>query len=157
MNVLVVFAPVGRPLIVPAWLSVNPAGRLPDANVTERGATPPVTGIAKLYGTPFDPLGGKVVPNVGASTTLMETVAVRPVSAMEVALNETDNVAEMPVGAVYNTLLVVAFVSVPQPAPEQLVVLKSQVTPLLSVSLARVAMNGSDCPVSIIWVVPGII
>jgi hypothetical protein len=48
VNMFVVFAPVGRPLIVPDWLSVNPAGRLPIANFTERGATPPVTGIAKL-------------------------------------------------------------------------------------------------------------
>ena len=64
---------------------------------------------------------------------------------------------EMPVGAVYNTLLGVAIVSVPQPAPEQVEPVNCQVTPLLAVSLASVALNISDCPVSIFCVEPGII
>jgi hypothetical protein len=46
LNVLDVFEPVGLPLIVPDWLIVNPAGRLPVAIVSVNGATPPVTGIA---------------------------------------------------------------------------------------------------------------
>ena len=47
LNVFDVFEPVGFPLIVPDWLIVNPAGRLPVAIVSVNGATPPVTGIAK--------------------------------------------------------------------------------------------------------------
>src|SRR5271167_3419011 len=55
------------------------------------------------------------------------------------------------------TLLEVGIVNVPQPAPEHVVPVNSHVTPLLFVSLASVAVKVSDCPVSIIWVVPGII
>lgn len=65
--------------------------------------------------------------------------------------------AEMPVGAVYWTLLEVILVSVPQPAPEQPVPVNCHITPLLEVSFASVAMNVSDWPVSTIWVVPGMI
>ena len=46
VNVLVVFEPVGLPLIVPDWLIVRPAGRLPEPIVSVKGATPPVTGTA---------------------------------------------------------------------------------------------------------------
>ena len=46
LNVLDVFEPVGLPLIVPDWLIVNPAGRLPVAIVSVNGDTPPVTGTA---------------------------------------------------------------------------------------------------------------
>ena len=157
VKVFVVFAPVGLPLIVPDWLIVSPAGRLPEAIVSVNGATPPVTETGNEYGTPFAPFGGKVVPNVGAMTTSMVTVAVALISAKDKASNETESVAETPLGAVYRTLLDVAFVSVPQPAPEQPEPVNSHITPLLEVSFASVAIKVSDWPVSTIWVVPGII
>jgi hypothetical protein len=97
------------------------------------------------------------VPKLGAITTSIVTVAVAFLSASDTACKETVRVAEMPLGAVYRTLLDVEFVSVPQPAPEQLVPVNCHITPWFEVSFARVAMNVSDCPVSIIWVVPGMI
>ena len=97
------------------------------------------------------------MPKLGAITTLIATVAVAFLSASDTACKETDRVAEMPLGAVYRTLLDVEFVSVPQTAPEQLVPVNCHITPWFEVSFARVAMNVSDCPVSIIWVVPGMI
>lgn len=103
------------------------------------------------------PFGGTVVPKLGAITTFMVTVAVAFLSANDTACRETVSVAEMPLGAVYRTLLDVEFVSVPQPAPEQLVPVNCHITPWFEVSFASVAMNVSDCPVSIIWVVPGMI
>jgi hypothetical protein len=87
----------------------------------------------------------------------MATVAVAFLSASETACKETDRVAEITLGAVYRTLLDVEFASVPQPAPEQLVPVNCHITPWFEVSFASVAMNVSDCPVSIIWVVPGMI
>lgn len=90
------------------------------------------------------------MPKLGAMTTLIVTVAVAFLSANDTACKETVSVAEMPLGAVYRTLLDVEFVSVPQPAPEQLVPVNCHITPILEVSLPTVAMNVSDCPVSII-------
>ena len=100
VNVFVVFEPVGLPLIVPDVLIVNPAGSDPDPIVSVNGATPPVTATANEYGTPFAPFGGIVVPNVGASTTLIVTVAVAFLSAFETACSDTASCAEIPVGAV---------------------------------------------------------
>lgn len=108
---------------------VKPAGRLPVAIVSVNGATPPVTGIAKEYGMPLAPFGGRAVPKLGAITTLIVTVAVAFLSASDTACKETVSVAEMPVGAVYRTLLDVEFMSVPQPAPEQLVPVNCHITP----------------------------
>jgi hypothetical protein len=101
LNVLDVFEPVGLPLIVPDWLIVNPAGRLPVAIVSVNGDTPPVTGTANEYGTPLAPFGGRVVPKLGAMTTSIVTVAVAFLSANDTACKETVRVAEMPLGAVY--------------------------------------------------------
>jgi hypothetical protein len=83
-------------------------------------------------------------------TTSIVTVVVAPLSASDRASNVTESVAEMPLGAVYSTLLGVILLSVPQPAPEQPVPVNCHMTPLLEVSFASVAMNVSDCPVSTI-------
>jgi hypothetical protein len=101
--------PVGLPVIAPDALSCNPTGRLPDASEKFRGATPPVTTIVVLYGTPFDPHGICVVDvphtvfkmlNVSGNSTVIVAVFVEFVLAIDVAVSVMVSALDNPDGAV---------------------------------------------------------
>jgi hypothetical protein len=80
----------------------------------------------------------------GLTTTVDEADLVA--SAAEVAVTDTVKLAETGEGALYVAVVAVVFVKLPQAAPLHAVPETLQVTPLLPVSFATVAVKFTVCP-----------